>query len=282
MQRQDLERSLGWPSSLHAAGAQPSDALKGQNEPRSTISLSTKPTHDTFEEDLENNPENHFLSPIQMYEYEDWAEDSDSEDEVEWDAGIMDFALFDEDRRKAQEGDAPLPSKWSDMLAKQNDALQRAVKRSRDDSNSEDHVMIPAQTSDNELPNLTPDTSPDLRDDLDVESFHGQTSLRPSIPNYLTIPVEPSDKQSGEVVEETKDLPLSTYVAKQQQQQRATGDRKLQRPGMRYARTLSGRVHTWRRPSWNIYPVGEDAEAENRAEQEAEEVDGNDQRGRRP
>ena len=116
--RRAPKRSLTWPQTLHVASGEPPRIHKADNAPTPSL----------FEEDLESNPENHFLSTVQMYEYDDWADDSDSDaEEVEWDAGITDFALFDDERRRAKESNKPLPSKWSGMLSQHTAALERAV-----------------------------------------------------------------------------------------------------------------------------------------------------------
>lgn len=277
--RPEPERSLTWPHTLlfPATG----DAPKPKSK-RTVIDkrIHGDPSYGFFEEDLENHPEYHFLSPIKMYEYEYWAVDSDEDgEEVEWDAGITDFALFDDDRRRAQESNQPLPSKWSGMLEQQTSALQRAVQRNR--ANSDPYpVTGTLSTSDDEPPSLTPDVSPDLRDDLDVESYHGQTVSRSSVPNYLTITVTPPNDEGNDNGEDD-DLPLSFFVARK----RATSpNRKLQRPGLRHSRTMSGRAHTWVRPS--MHTVGEDAKGEERAERkvdrsEDEKNENEESRGRR-
>ena len=268
--RPEPERRVTWPPTMHAAQTPGSVFYKGGSATPSIVHHGDR-SYGLFEEDLESNPEYHFLSPIQMYEYEDWAEESDSDaEEVEWDAGITDFALFDDDRRRAQESNRPLPSKWTGMLAQQTSALQRAVARRRSDSDP--HPLNRSQpTSDDEMPNLTPDVSPDLRDDLDVESYHGQTTSRPSVPNYLTITITPpEDDESAD-----DDLPLSFYMARKQAH---SPNRKIERPGLRHSRTMSGRVHTWTRPS--MFTVGEDFEAEERAERGGDGDDGEEIRGR--
>ena len=273
--RPEPERSLTWPPALHVATDQGSQIHKADPASLSAVPYGDN-TYGLFEQELNDNPEYHFLSPIQMYEYEDWAEDSDSDaEEVEWDAGITDFALFDDDRRRAQENNRPLPSKWNGMLAQQTSALQRAVARDRADSDPY-RLSVAQSSSDDELPSLTPDVSPDLRDDLDVESYHGQTVSRPSVPNYLTITVTPPDGDEHEGDDENEDLPLSYYVARRQHR---SPSRKLERPGLRHSRTMSGRAHTWTRPS--MFTVGEDSEAEERAEQGHDHDDCEETRGRR-
>lgn len=255
------ERSLTWPP-------QEAKEYKGmQGHPSTTPQIKITPdtVEDDFEDALERHPEDHFLSPIQMYEYEDfWDDDSDDDgEEVEWDAGITDFALFDNDRRRAQETNEPLPNKWSHMLSEQESALQRAVKRNRAESDPEP-VNRPFLAAEDDVPSLTPDTSPNLRDDLDVESFYGQNSPRPSVPHYLTVTITPPENDDDRMINEEDDLPLSFYVSRNHMGSQTS--RKLQRPGLRHSRTMSGRSHSWQRPGFNIYTVGEDPEAERTAE----------------
>ena len=263
-ERRESERSLTWPPTIRVVSGD-SPVHKPELGSMSAAPQS-KPINDYFDDDLESNPENHFLSAVEMHEYDDWTSDSDDDDaeEVEWDAGITDFALFDNDRRRAEESQQPLPSKWNNMLAQQAGALQRAVERSRPDS-----YLAPGNrplSSEEDLPSLTPDSSPNLRDDLDVESYHGQTQARPTVPSYLTITITPPEASSSdEAVEDgDDDLPLSFYVARKQALSART--RRMERPGLRHSRTMSGRVHVWQRPSIDIYPVGEDPDAERRAE----------------
>jgi hypothetical protein len=268
--RPEPERRVTWPLAVHAAVTPGSVYYKGGSATPSIIHHGD-PSYGLFEEDLENNPEYHFLSPIQMYEYEDWAEESDSDaEEVEWDAGITDFALFDDDRRRAQESNRPLPNKWTGMLAQQTSALKRAVERHRRDSDPQPFNRS-QPSSDDEMPSLTPDVSPDLRDDLDVESYHGQSASRPGVPNYLTITITPPEDEG-----EDEDLPLSFYVARKQAR---SPNRKIERPGLRHSRTMSGRAHTWTRPS--MFTVGEDSEGEERAKRGGDEEEEGEIRGRR-
>ncbi|CAK4030341.1 Hypothetical predicted protein [Lecanosticta acicola] len=244
-----------------------------------TAPLNTKPVYDPFEDELNKHPEDHFLSPVQMYEYEDWAEDSDDDaEEVEWDAGITDFALFESDRRRAQERHEDIPGRWDGLLASQASALQRVVERNRADS-SPQRRWTPLLE---DLPGLTPDSSPDLRGDFDIHAHcaprqQQRTTPRQtnnSVPNYLTIRVTPPPEDSSdydsddfdddEDSEDDSDIPVSFLVERARERRRQA--RKLERPGLRYSRTMSGKVHVWRRPSAQIYSVGEDVEAEKRAE----------------
>ncbi|KAK3722945.1 hypothetical protein LTR37_002090 [Vermiconidia calcicola] len=267
--RPEPERSQTWPPTLHNETA---------GEPGSKSALpQSHHVQDFFQDDLEDNPQNHFLSSIEMYSYEDWADDSDSDDEeVEWNAGINDFALFDNDRRRAQENNEPLPSKWNNMLDQQASALQRAVERTQEEP-KQDGAAGSSITCEEDVPYLTPDRSPELRDDLDVESYHGQTASRPQLPKYLTIIVTPPEENNDQAVEEDENLPLSIYVARRRA--RSQPKRKLERPGLRHTRTMSGRIHSWQRPSHSMYTVGEDSEAEEKAEHGGGDED--EMRGRR-
>jgi len=225
------------------------------------VTTQTKPTFGPFEEDLEDHPDEHFLSPI--YECDDWTDDDDDDDDevVEWDAGITDFALFDSDRRRAAETHDPMPSRWGGFIAQQASALQRAVQRNRAEGTSHRKVNL---LSADDLPELTPDNSPYLRDDLDVESNREQTPS--ALPTYLTIIVTPPETDDESDAGTTPfDLPPSTFFADRAKQRRES-DRRLERPGLRYHRTLSGKTHAWTRPGRHLYSVGEDVEAEERAE----------------
>ena len=261
IQRRERERSLTWPPLKYVGTDQFVTTYKGQPKSASMpATQQTERTNDAFQAELENHPEDHFLSPIQMYEYEDWADDSDDDaEEVEWDAGITDFALFDNDRRFAQESNEPVQGKWSSMLAQQASAFQRAVERTHA-SSIHDSANRLLSACEDDMPHLTPDASPDLSDDLDVEP----PSSRPSVPSYLTMIVTPAEEDDDVAIQEDEDLPLSLHVPRKQF--RAPRNRRLERPGLRHSRTLSGRVHTWRRPGFNIYTVGEEPDAESRAE----------------
>lgn len=210
----------------------------------------SKPTQIPFENELEDHPEDHFLSP--MYEYENWDSDDDDGEDVEWNAGITDFALFDTDRRRAQEEHEQLPSRWEGFLSTQQSALQRAMERTRAAS-APDTTRPPLPF--NDVPGLTPDGSPNLCDDQDVESCHGRAKSMPPVPSYLTVTLTPPPEEER-MIDDDDDLPLSFYAkhAKERKQTR----RKLERPGLRHTRTMSGKVHVWRRPSWHIYTVGEE------------------------
>ncbi|CZT25173.1 uncharacterized protein RCC_10902 [Ramularia collo-cygni] len=221
-----------------------------------------------FEEELNKAPEDHFLSPIQMHEYEDWDSDSDGGEEVEWDAGITDFALFNNDRRRAQERQENVPDRWNHLLASQASALQRATQRSRSDSDP----------SLEEMPQLTPDNSPSLRDAFDMDSHFKTFGHKPQSaprPNFLdfrptrTTKYEMDDASDDSDFDDSEDeddadLPLSVIMQRAKERQHAA--RMQERPGLRFSRTLSGKQHVWRRPSHEIYPLNEDVAGERKAE----------------
>lgn len=223
---------------------------------------------DLFEYELSEHPENHFLSPVQMYEYEDWAEDSDGDDasEIEWDAGITDFALFDKDRRQAQHGQA-MPDRWNSLLKSQASALQRAVERNRATSDSSRRGVWTPLVDD--LPQLTPDSSPNLKDEFDIHAHCKQNSMRQTIPSYL-LEATPSDEETDEDDDDVSDdsddddLPVAYLVERARERRRQA--RQLERPGLRFSRTMSGKHHVWRRPSSQMYTLSESPEAERKAE----------------
>ncbi|KAF2485112.1 hypothetical protein BDY17DRAFT_308565 [Neohortaea acidophila] len=237
------ERSLSWPS--------PSNRKANPPQPVDTDYTTSAITNDPFLDDLEDNPDQHFLAPIQMYEYEAWPGDSDDEDTddgcVEWAAGITDFALFDDDRRRARQQSEPLPRKWSAMLQQQTSALQRSLNRGRVRSSKEadsGERVLDVE----EMPSLTPDTSPRLRDDLETAARDEGAK----IPEYLM-------SGANRLREEQGMDGMSTNGRDRQQTERI---RRQQRPGLGHSRTMSGRAHAWTRPSSEIYTVGEEPENE--------------------
>lgn len=88
-----LERSLSWPSPYLPTEHPRMPSTKESKSFPATEERSS--SHDAFLHDLDNHPDQHFLTPIEMYDAEDWASDSEDEEDIEWDAGITDFALFD-------------------------------------------------------------------------------------------------------------------------------------------------------------------------------------------
>ncbi|KAK3107999.1 hypothetical protein LTR53_017885 [Teratosphaeriaceae sp. CCFEE 6253] len=218
-----------------------------------------------FDEDLEEHPENHFLSVHEYeYEYEDWASDSEADDgdEVDWNAGITDFALFPPDGRKSNTP-AKFSPQWADFVSSQHDALQRSLARTRA-ADAPDTTKPPLPFD--ALPGLTPDTSPDLRDDLDAESMSDDDLRAPGgyrVPSFLTVSLTPPSPDEQSVGEED-DLPL--FMGPKRAGVKRHPPRKPQRPGLRHSRTLSGKLHSWRRPSWGLWSVSERPEAERAAE----------------
>ncbi|KAI6884167.1 hypothetical protein KC363_g3689 [Hortaea werneckii] len=280
-------------------------------------------------EDLNDtcNPEDLFLSP--MHPYEDWNSDSDSDagSEIEWDAGITDFALFDDDRRRAEEEGSALPTRWDSFMDSQNEALDRAAQRSLRSSSMPDITKPPLPMefahgdeeeeggSDNETPGLTPDTSPNLPDDMEVEApaalsskdqnmvpARSQSEPHLIMPRYHTIELLPP-LDDERTIQDDEDLPftfsyrrnnpastlgtihtpakklphprpnfLSETSLSQHQHLRDAKGRLQRPPGLLGTgrRTLSGKLHVWRRPGWGIFSVGEDVEGERRAEEDQE------------
>lgn len=255
-QRPTFDRTLTWPPTIRVVA----DASVTHEVDARSVSAISQSTPSPFEEDLQDHPEDHFLSPA--YEHEDWTDDSDDDgDEIEWDAGITDFALFDDDKRRAQAGQDRLSSRWNDFHVSQQWALRRALDRTRS-SITPDTTKPPLPVE--RMPSLTPDTSPNLRDDLELEPQQQMPFSTPRIPNSLMTTVTPSPESEGPL-DDDEDLPLSLYVQRTRAHKQIT--RKLERPGLRHSRyTMSGKAHVWRRPIWRIYPVGEDPEAEEKAE----------------
>ncbi|KAK5136713.1 hypothetical protein LTR08_002366 [Meristemomyces frigidus] len=252
-QQPELERVSTSPPTSRTVTEQPvanvSDAEHVSETTQSKINLNP------FEDDLQSHPEDHFLSPV--YGYEDWSEEDDDDGEDEWDAGITDFALFDDDRRRAQEENGQLPGRWADFMSQQQSALQRSLERTN---------ALPVTTRPplpaGEVPALTPDGSPNLRDNLEGDPFHRQSAFQAIVPSYLTLTVMPPSESQRTIADE-EDLPLFSDLRTTVHKQRR---RNLPRPGLQYNRTMSGKAHVWRRPGWDLYSVGEDSEAEKSAE----------------
>ena len=245
-----------------------------------------------FEEDLDNNPHSHFLSPVHMYESWDDSDDDD-DDDCQFDAGITDFALFNDDYKRAKEEDTPLSAKWNDLIADQTDAYNRALARTR--AELVDRPTSPFDSSSNSaqhdaVPSLTPDTSPRLVDDLDFDSGAEESTSTLSLP-YRTKIVTPEDLLNrpasapidiprsrfnlpalSESAVEDEDFadPAAPAFLLYRHSQRADRRRNTarpapppMRPGMSAGnRTLSGKLHVWKRPSWDLYSVFEEREEE--------------------
>jgi hypothetical protein len=258
------------------------------------FSANPNPATTLFEEDLDNNPHSHFLSPVHMYESWDDSDDDD-DDDCHFDAGITDFALFRDDYNRAKEQDIPLSSKWNDLIADQAEAYDRAVARTRaeladrpispfdSDSTSAQHDAVPS---------LTPDTSPRLADDLEFDSADESTTGIASISlPYRTKIVTPADlpdrpasapidiprsrfnlgtlSESAVEDEEFADPAAPAFLLyrhSQRPDRRRNSARPApppMRPGMSAGnRTLSGKLHVWRRPSWDLHVVYEEREEE--------------------
>ncbi|KAK0263806.1 hypothetical protein B0A54_02685 [Friedmanniomyces endolithicus] len=268
--RPELSRTPTWPPSTPRIATKPPQASISESEPIFKTTTS-QPTPDQYsDDDLEDHPEARFLSPL--YEYEDWASDSDADDsDTEWNAGITDFALFQPDTQLANQTSSPVDPKWAHFVSEQQSARQRALARV---CASPDFTKPPLPFE--ELPGLTPDSSPSLRDDLDVE-IHGTarevsyltTLLTPPSVEERTIGPEdalPLSLDDDEDVEKGLWMPV---VPRKVQ-------RGLQRPGMRGARTLSGKRHSWRRPGWGMFVIGEEGEEEAEAEGSQEGSEGSE------
>jgi len=233
-ERPELERSATWPS------------------PKMQANISRAVSTPAFEDDLEQHPEKHFLTPMTAEERYGWDSDSDDEDDGgEWNAGIMDFSLFTADRKRAMETGEPLDEKWDHLLASQAEAFKRSCDR------------VWARENDR-TPELTPDTSPKLKDNLeDDDEIDGKARLPwIQVPDYLTFEVTPS--KSGVRIGPNDKLPLSFGQPRKS---------RIERPGLKHARTMSGRKHVWERPGYDMPTVGEDADAEAEAEREDVEAE---------
>ena len=283
----DRQRAATWPPTIRRVAAM-SPITKDNLHPVTEESLSPPPSPrlkpilpldmEASDLDLNDNPSSHFLSP--MYDYEDRASDSDGGEDFEWDAGITDFSLFDDDRLQAEERNEALPSRWEHFMSSQTDALQRTKQRSQ--SLDTTRPPLPMSVDEElEMPGLTPDGSPNLGDDLEEEESDSPNSsslpMPIPTPKYLTIEVSPSSPTDRSISED-EDLPLSFFYRRPKQSPQQA-KKKLHRPGLSHRRTLSGKLHAWRSPSWHIHSVHEDVEAEMEAELLAER--GQDVRGRR-
>lgn len=257
-QERGRQRSLSWPQPIRL----PTEGHKGK--PDSMYATVTEsPSHGFYaDHEFDEYPDRIFSSPVKMYEYDDWASDSDDdEEEVQWDAGITDFALFDHDRRKAHEKNEPVPERWSGMVQNQASALERSVLRSNTDSTTAPNDRLRRDVDD--MPSLTPDQSPDLRDDLDSEPYRGRMAAGPSVQWYFTEERSPSDQlRKDEPRNHHKPMKFSTPDSRQRTQSSSPPVRRQQRPGLSHSRTMSGHIHSWRRPDKKMYTVGEEPQAE--------------------
>ncbi|WPG98795.1 Hypothetical protein R9X50_00159100 [Acrodontium crateriforme] len=243
-----------------------------------------------IDQDFDVEPQAHFLSAMNDPDsdnfYSMYGPDSDEDDdgsEIEWNAGIMDFSLFNDDRRRSEETNEPLSSKWDYLLQSQRRADERCAQRQLD---SERHRNGGSKTGTvNDVPALTPDTSPRLQDNLEdgeddvLSSNHSAQIIKITVtpPSEDTSPTKKQcipafrfptaivDDEQDEY-EDDEDLPLSFFVNRSLIKQPSTR-RKIARPGLRGSRTLSGQSHSWIRPPINLYSLGERPEDEQRAEQ---------------
>lgn len=249
-------------------------------------SAATKPSR--FEEDIDDNPYSHFLSPVHMYEsWDDSDDDSDDGSFVEFDAGITDFALFNDEYKQAKEQNLPLSDKWNDFVQDQAECLDRAVARTR--AERTDRQAGPSYSGfsfaqSDSVPSLTPDTSPRLVDDLDYDSAEETTTALPYQTKIVTpestrlpsspinIPARPRPDTISESAIEDDDFEDPTAPAFLLYRHSQRTDKRRQpakpqpapmRPGLSAgSRTLSGKLHVWRRPSWDLFSVDEEREEE--------------------
>jgi hypothetical protein len=269
----------------------------------------TPPRH---EEDIDDNPHSHFLSPVYMYEsWDDSDGDSDDGSLVEFDAGITDFALFNDDYQHAKEHNLPLSDKWNDFVEGQAECLDRAVARTRAERNSFPAGPLYSGSTFGQhetVPSLTPDVSPRLADDLEYDSSDDNASNRPYSTKIVTpdsqcpasapidIPARRHLSTVSECAIEDDDFadPAAPAFLLYRHSQRPDKRKKSarpqpapMRPGMSAgSRTLSGKLHVWRRPSWGIFMVDEEREREEEAMREESAARGRDgtlrkMRGRR-
>lgn len=247
----------------------------------------TTPSH--FEEDIDDNPHSHFLSPVHMYESWDDSDDDSDDGSFEFDAGITDFALFNDDYKRAKERNLPLSDKWNDFVEGQAQCLDRAVARTkaeRTTNSTGTYYSGSSFTQPEVVPSLTPDTSPRLADDLDYDSAEDTTSAPPYHTKIVTpestrpastpIDIPARSKQtlgslSESAIEDDEfEDPAAPAFLLYRHSQRA--DKRRQpakpqpapmRPGLSAgSRTLSGKLHVWRRPSWDLFSVDEERDEE--------------------
>lgn len=241
-----------------------------------------------FEEDIDDNPHSHFLSPVHMYELWDDSDDDSDDGSFEFDAGITDFALFNDDYKRAKELNLPLSDKWNDFVEGQAEALDRAVARTRAERNDQSTSPFSPGWSFSQpegLPSLTPDTSPRLADDLDYDSAEDAATPTQSYQTRIVTPESarspsapidiPARSKLGTLSEsaieddEFEDPAAPAFLLYRHSQrtdkrrQPAKPQPTPMRPGLSSgSRTLSGKLHVWRRPSWDLFSVDEEREEE--------------------
>jgi len=265
--------------------------------------VAAQPTQPSlFEEDLDNNPHSHFLSPVHMYESWDDSDDDSDDGSFEFDAGITDFALFNDDFKRAKEQNVPLSNKWSDFVEDQAQCLDRAVARSRaelvDRPSGPFYSGSSLSQPRDAVPSLTPDTSPRLADDLDYDSAESSSDrsyrtkiVTPASTQPASSPINiPGRSQSNLSTltesaiddNEFEDTSAPAFLLYRHSQRAGKGRQlaKPQPPPMRPglsagSRTLSGKLHVWRRPSCDLFSVEEEADEEaKQAGGKGKEVDG--------
>ncbi|KAM0712080.1 hypothetical protein Q7P37_011174 [Cladosporium fusiforme] len=255
-------------------------------ESPSQPTIATQPS--LFEEDLDENPHSHFLSPVHTYETWDDSDNESDDGSYPLDAGIMDFALFTDDYNRAKEQNLPLPDKWDGLITDQAEAYDRAIARTRAELADRPPATFYSQSSSSQprdaVPALTPDTSPRLTDDLDFEEPSSSSSSSSNPNNHatsspITIPTRGASKASSNLssISESaiddndfEDAATPAFLLYQHSQRNERRRRlspnsqaqpPLIRPGLSAGRrTLSGKLHVWKRPSWELYSVFEDDE----------------------
>lgn len=265
-QRHERVRSATWPPSTPKTQQPQPQPVQPPQLPPPTITI-TPSEEDAFIDDLSEHPERHFLSPMNADDYWDSDPDSDFDDsDGEWNAGITDFALFSADRQRSVVTGQPLGAEWKSFMEGQGEAFARYVERVRLDEEQDEGV-----------PGLTPDASPDMRDDLEDDEGEGaaiegegqEKLIIPwiQVPDYLTVEIKPSHSTTGPnatLIGPNDDLPLFLGISRKY----AALKRKVERPGLRHGRTLSGKRHVWRKPGGDMFTVGEDVIGEEEAEKE--------------
>lgn len=249
-----------------------------------------------YEEDIDDNPHSHFLSPVHMYESWDDSDDDSDDGSFEFDAGITDFALFNDDYKRAKELNLPLSDKWNDFVEGQAEALDRAVARTRSERNEHAAGQFSPGWSFSQpegLPSLTPDTSPRLADDLDYDSAEdvitptGSYHTKIVTPESARSPSAPIDiparsralgtlSESAIEDDDFEDPAAPAFLLYRHSQrtdkrrQPAKPQPAPMRPGLSAgSRTLSGKLHVWRRPSWDLFSVDEEREEEEALQDES-------------
>lgn len=215
----------------------------------------TPPT--AFEEDVNEHPDQHFLSPS-LDDYNYWSEDSDDDDEIDdtpWGPGFVDFALFASDKKRAEESNEPMPEKWNAFIASQ---AERSGESSQSEKSASKNEFLG-----HDLPDLTPDNSPRLNDDLDPDDesmyeniYHGEPADLADLAPYTVI-VTPPQTPSHLIEDFELGVPLAVYAQRAKQRAMQTS-RKVERPGLRHARTLSGKPHAWWPPGRDMHTVREE------------------------